>query len=267
MRMSRKAMLVALAGGMVMSQTQAGSVAGNGGATEITQLLNNVQLGVGVTKQAAQVANQIRQITVEIEQKMLMVQNLNKLSGAAAAIALGPLEKDLRAYQELHRAVTDIQAASTGAVDMLKQRSSEAAYLKLSPKEYLQREIELATRRGGLYAREFDRDMARLDTFNEKSRALQQATRNATNASGTVEGLAALATQNAIAGSAMLDLAQVVTEQKAAAALKSREEQLRMVAAGESTRREMEAKAKQEAADKAAAEKFKLESPSWWKWQ
>lgn len=243
-----------------------GSVAGTGGATEITQLLNNGQLAASVSKQSQQVANQIRQITVEIEHKMLMVQNLNKLPVAVAAAALKPLQKDLRVYAELYRAVSDVKATSHEAADVLKRRSSEAAYMNLSPKDYLDQEIALARTRGGNYSREFDRDLARLNTYSEKSQALADATRSATNVSGTVEGLAALATQNAIAGSAVLDLAQVVTEQKAAAALKSNEEQLRVAAEGERIKRELAAKAAQSAADKAAADQFKLEQPTWWKW-
>lgn len=266
MSTSRKAMLLALAGCMVMPSAQAGSVAGNGGATEVTQIMNNGELLAGVAKQAQQVANQIRQITVEIEHKMLMVQNLQKLPVALVGVALKPLQKDLRVYAELYRAVSDVKAASHEAADVLKRRSSEAAYMNMSPKDYLDQEIALARTRGGHYAREFDRDLARLNTYSEKSQALADATRSATNASGTVEGLGALATQNAIAGSAMLDLAQVVTEQKAAAALKSNEEQLRIAAEGERTKRELAAKAAQAAADKAAAEQFKLEQPTWWKW-
>lgn len=40
----RRAILAALAGSMVMSTANAGSVAGNGGATEVTQILNNAEL-------------------------------------------------------------------------------------------------------------------------------------------------------------------------------------------------------------------------------
>lgn len=244
----------------------AGSVAGTGGSTEITQIMNNGQLAASVGKQAQQVANQIRQITLQIEQQRLLIQDLKSLPVAAAAIALKPLEKDLRVYKDLYKAVKDVQDASKEASDMLKQRDAERTNMKLTPREYLEQEIALAKRRGGLYGREFDRDVARLNTFNEKSIALSEATKNATKAKGTVEGLAALATQNAIAGSAMLDLAQVVTEQKAAAALKSGEEQSRIASAGEQAKREMAAKAAQEAADKAAATQFKLEQPTWWKW-
>ena len=266
MSKSRKSMLLALAGCMVVQMAQAGSVAGNGGATEVTQIKNNGELLAGVAKQAQQVANQIRQITVAIDQKLMMVQDLKKMPVALAAAALKPLQKDLRVYTDLYRAVSDVKTASMEAAEVLKRRSSEAAYMHMSPKDYLDQEIALAKTRGGNYSREFDRDLARLNTYTEKSQALADATKSATNASGTVEGLAALATQNAIAGSAMLDLAQVVTEQKAAAALKSNEEQLRIAAEGERTKRELAAKASQSAADKAAAEQFKLEQPTWWKW-
>ena len=54
---ARRAILAALAGSMVMSAANAGSVAGNGGATEVTQILNNVEL----VQQSAQMYQQVQQ--------------------------------------------------------------------------------------------------------------------------------------------------------------------------------------------------------------
>ncbi len=244
----------------------AGSVAGTGGSTEITQLLNNGQLVESVAKQAEQVANQIRQITEAVDRKILMIQNLRNLPAAAAALALAPLQKDLQAYLDLYRAVNDIKTASQQAAAMIQQRGSEMAYLNLSPKDYLAQEIALANTRGGIYAREFDRDSALITTYNEKSAALAQATQNAANITGTVQGLQALATQNAIGYSVTLDMAQVLTEQKAAVAQKSQEDQLRMAANGDRALREMAAKAAQNAADNASGAQFQLQSPAWWSW-
>ena len=88
----RNCLCVALLAFLFQMPAWAGSVAGTGGATEITQLLNNGQLVESVAKQAEQVANQIRQITEAVDRKILMIQNLKNLPLAAAALALAPLQ-------------------------------------------------------------------------------------------------------------------------------------------------------------------------------
>lgn len=240
--------------------------AATGGATEWTQMANHAELVMGVGQQAQQVANQIRQITQAIEEKILLIQDLKKLPIALVAAAVAPFKDDLKAYASLYKSVTDIRRASNEAVGMLDRRSREMRHMNLDPRAYLQQEIALAQSRGGQFSAEFERDMQRLANFNAKSQALEVATRNAGNASGTVEGLQALATQNAIAGAATIELAQVITEQKVAVAAKSREEQARMALAGERALQELQAREAQAAADAAAATQFQLTQPRWWQW-
>ena len=59
----------------------AGTVAGFGGSTEITQLMNNIQLVASVAKQAAMVEQQIQSNITQVKQLAAMTQNEERLPG------------------------------------------------------------------------------------------------------------------------------------------------------------------------------------------
>lgn len=68
----RTAVLTALAGSMVMNTAHAGSVAGNGGATEVTQILNNAEL----LQQSAQMYQQVQQTIQQVQMAQQQLKNL-----------------------------------------------------------------------------------------------------------------------------------------------------------------------------------------------
>ncbi|WP_260505163.1 P-type conjugative transfer protein TrbJ [Ralstonia pseudosolanacearum] len=69
---ARRALLAVLAGGMVMSTANAGSVAGNGGATEVTQILNNTEL----VQQSAQMYQEVQQTLQQVQMMQSQLKNL-----------------------------------------------------------------------------------------------------------------------------------------------------------------------------------------------
>lgn len=75
--MTRRELLFGGASLAVLSvaPARAGSVAGFGGATEITQLLNHAQLIASYAKQAQSVVEQVRQVALTLQQYQNMVQN------------------------------------------------------------------------------------------------------------------------------------------------------------------------------------------------
>jgi P-type conjugative transfer protein TrbJ len=89
----RNTVLAALAGSMVMSTANAGSVAGNGGATEVTQILNNVEL----LNQSAQMYQQVQQT---LQQVQMMQQQLKNLVQAPQMI-WGQVQADLQTLTQL----------------------------------------------------------------------------------------------------------------------------------------------------------------------
>jgi len=70
----RKVVLVAFASSMVMSTANAGSVAGNGGSSEITQILNNVELVQQSAQMFQEVQNTIQQVTMMQSQLKNLIQ-------------------------------------------------------------------------------------------------------------------------------------------------------------------------------------------------
>ena len=92
-RTARKAVMLALAGSMVIGNAQAGSVMGNGGATEVTQILNNGQL----IQIAAQTYQQIQQLAQQLQYMQAQMQNLT----AAPQDVWGQAQQDLTQLTQL----------------------------------------------------------------------------------------------------------------------------------------------------------------------
>lgn len=76
---SKSLILVAL---LFTTPMFAGSVAGTGGATEITQILNNAQLVLQYAKQVQQAETQLNSLTQSIQHTAQMAQNLAQLPAA-----------------------------------------------------------------------------------------------------------------------------------------------------------------------------------------
>lgn len=89
----RKVVLAALAGSMVMSTANAGSVAGNGGSTEITQILNNVELIQQSAQMYQEVQNTIQQVTMMQSQLKNLIQ--------APQMVWGQVQADLQQLTQL----------------------------------------------------------------------------------------------------------------------------------------------------------------------
>jgi P-type conjugative transfer protein TrbJ len=92
-KVTRNAVLGALACSMVMTTANAGSVAGNGGATEVTQILNNVEL----VQQSAQMYQEVEQT---IQQVQMMQQQLKNLMTAPQQV-WGAVQSDLTQLTQL----------------------------------------------------------------------------------------------------------------------------------------------------------------------
>ena len=107
-RTARKAVMLALAGSMVIGNAHAGSVMGNGGATEVTQILNNVQL----VQETAQTYQQIQQLAQQLQYMQSQLQNLT----AAPQQIWGQAQQDLTQLTQLvSQSQTLAYAAGNGA--------------------------------------------------------------------------------------------------------------------------------------------------------
>lgn len=90
----------------------AGSVAGFGGALEITQLANNIQLMSSYVQEVNQVANQITQIANQLNMYQNMLTNTGSILGA-------PFQSAMQSIMQLKNAIDGAMAMSytLGSVD------------------------------------------------------------------------------------------------------------------------------------------------------
>lgn len=147
----RKALTNLLLSGVLAVQPPAGlagSVAGFGGATEVTQLLNNAQLITIQSDGAITAAKQIQAYLLQLQQYQTQLQNLKTLTGLPAGLAPDVLSaiNSLNAYKQ---ALTSLQGGLTQQSSLLDQRLAEARLSGLSWPNYLQNVAnDVAMRRG-----------------------------------------------------------------------------------------------------------------------
>ncbi len=166
----------------------AGTVMGNGGATEPTQLLNYGQLVYSAAQQAQMVANQI---TAQIDRAQELVNSYQNLKNAPAEIiaqTIAPYQNMIVRSQQLLNSVNGVYSSYNQAARMVQTRTAEAQALGTNTQQYLTLESQLATQKGGIYQAAYQRDTQTLQDVVSKSQALQNMTSNIPSA-GTVQGL------------------------------------------------------------------------------
>lgn len=194
-----------------------GTVMGNGGATEITQMLNNGQLTVSVAKQAAMVAEQVRANITALQQYITMIQNLKNLPQALLSATIGPYMQQINDLRSIYNSVTSLKSAAEGARNMLSGRIGEMQALNMSPSQYLRAESALATQKGGIYMQQLNDDIAKLDNLQQRAQQLRTLSDQIPSVSGNVEGLQLLNQQSTMLVGEMMDMKAAVLQQNAIA--------------------------------------------------
>lgn len=180
--------------------------AATGGASEVTQVMNNGELIAATSKQAQLVAGQIRDYTSQVNQYVTMVQNLKNLPVAAVAAALKPYKETLRDLGELYRATDDVYKAGTQAYATYERRKAEMANMNMSYDQYLNMETLLAASKGGQYKVQYEKDIAALKKLQDKATTLAAMESQINSVSGNVQGLQLLAQQNQIMAGELMEL-------------------------------------------------------------
>ena len=109
----RRAVLAAVASGMLMSSAHAGSVAGNGGATEVTEILNNSEL----LMQSAQMYQQVQQTLQQVQMMQAQLKNLV----TAPQQLWGQAQQDLIQLTQLVNQTTAISYAAANVDQQFRQ--------------------------------------------------------------------------------------------------------------------------------------------------
>ena len=197
----------------------AGTVMGNGGATEFTQDLNYGQLVYSASQQAQMVANQI---TAQIDRAQELVNSYQNLKNAPAEIiaqTIAPYQNMIASSQQLLSSVNGVYSSYNQAALMVQSRSAEAQALGTNTQQYLALESQLATQKGGIYQAAYQRDTQTLQDVVTKSQALHTMTGNIPS-TGAVQGLDKLNAMTAMVAGETLALNQQIA---AASAQKNQE--------------------------------------------
>lgn len=234
---------VALALSLNASVSFAGGAA-TGGASEVTQVMNNGELIAATSKQAQLVAGQIRDYTSQVNQYVTMVQNLKAAPLAVVASTLKPYKDTLRDLGELYRATDDVYKAGTQAYATYERRKAEMANMNMSYDEYLNMETLLAATKGGQYKVQYEKDIAALKKLQDKATTLAGMDAQINSVSGNVQGLQLLAQQNQIMAGELMEM-NAHLRQKSAQEAADNELKMKVL---EKERAEREAEAKRVAA-------------------
>jgi P-type conjugative transfer protein TrbJ len=196
------------------------------GATEFTQILNNVEIAAGVAKQAQTVSEMIQSKIVQIEQFATMTRNLEKLAAGEIAQALAPYDNQLKAYQDLMGSVTALKTAAERAGSTLSNRAAdfERSGLK-DPAKYLAYEFGLARKRGGIHQQRMQQDIASLDAMQQRNAEFRRVASRTASITGNLQGLQQLSQLSAMATGELMELKTAVLAQNVDAAMERRSTQ------------------------------------------
>jgi len=202
------------------SPALAGSIAGFGGATEITQLANYGQLIASYAKQAAMVENQITAQITRVESYITQLENLYKLPQEMMNQTIAPWKSQLGFFQKLNSSVGALQSSANQVSGLYNQGATEAANLQMTGTQYLTAFQNLAQTRGGIYQQQYQQDVSALEQLSMRAQNLQTLAAQAPNISGEVQGLQLLNQQSNIVAAQTLEMTALlqrqVTEQETA---------------------------------------------------
>lgn len=183
-----------------------GSIAGTGGASEMTQVANNIQL-VGMTaKQATQVSEAIATRIATINQYVAMLQNLKNLPAIAMQQALAPYKEQVGDLGKLFNSVDKLKRAAENTEYLMSSRVTDARLLNMSMKEYLQREAKLANTKGGIYKSRYQQDIKAIEEMQSRAKELRTLSEKNQAISGNVQGLQQLNQHASITAGELMEI-------------------------------------------------------------
>ncbi|WP_146187700.1 hypothetical protein [Limnohabitans sp. T6-5] len=198
------------------ASVQSGTIAGTGGSTEITQILNNSELVAGVYKQAEMVAEQVQSKLVQLDQLTSMQTNLEKLRSGDVASVINQFRSQVRAYQDLKNATTGLRDAAASARAMFEARGIDfSGSGRTDLRSYIQYELELAKRKGGVYRQRLDQDLGALDNMQQRSQEFRRVADETANITGNVQGIQRLSQLSAMTAGELMELKAAVLAQNA----------------------------------------------------
>jgi hypothetical protein len=193
MRAKHKIIALGLAAALFSGQAAAG--AATGGATEWTQIANNIMLGESLTTQTAMVAQEVLTATNTLNTYQAALRDLTGLPPGLSQSMLAPLQGDLAAYYQINQATTAVVQAGDQMHELSVRRATEMIAMSKNgydPKYFIAREVELAARSAEAQ-RQLDSDMQAVQQNEVRLKHLAKVMQDAPGSiTSTVSGLQSL---------------------------------------------------------------------------
>mgnify|MGYP001424733220 CR=1 FL=1 len=222
----RKLVLAALGFGVIASTRP--SVAGGSfsGATEPTQILNNIELlGINLSS-IKQVALAASQLTTQINQYVTMLTNLQNLPGEILQQVLGPSASSvfstIRQLNGLYTTITGVFDAARRLENTFETSINAIRRMNINPVEYLKNASGLARSEGGVWKQVLEGTVQDLKTLEQGEVAVRQYQSSIPNIKGNLDGLQTLASGLAMTNNNLLGLRSELYKQTIAVASASK---------------------------------------------
>lgn len=185
------------------------------GATEITQIANNVILGSSLVEQATTAAASVASKITLAQQYITMLQNIKNLPQDMLKELAAPYKNQIKALLELQTSIKDLKTSADNTKAMFGMRGQDWATSGKSLTDYLKYEVALADKKGGIYKKKLDQDIAAMDDMKEKATALRKTAEKTSSITGTVQGLQALTQLSGMATGELMEIKGVLLSQSA----------------------------------------------------
>ena len=160
-----------------------------GGATEVTQLLNHIELVAQVGEAVQTTSNTL--MTAQATMQMLRQLSPDVVS-QMTGLPIDQVAKLAEAYTVMSQATQVYQDAEA----VLRKAQQDAARLKIPPSELLRYKAEAAYRHGGIYQQTYEQEQAKLKRLAEVSADVQRQAEEVKSIDANVKGIQFLASQN-----------------------------------------------------------------------
>lgn len=160
-----------------------------GGATEVTQLLNHIELVAQVGEAVQTTSNTL--MTAQATMQMLRQLSPDVVS-QMTGLPIDQVEKMAEAYTVMSQATQVYQDAEA----VLRKAQQDAARLKIPPSELLRYKAEAAYRYGGIYRQTYEQEQDKFKRLAEVSADVQRQAEEVKSIDANVKGIQFLASQN-----------------------------------------------------------------------
>lgn len=181
------------------------------GATEFTQIANNIEL-------VAQVGEAVQTTSNTLMTAQSTMQQLRQLPESVMNEAMGglPVEK-VRAMADAYVVMNQAVGVYKDAENVLRKAQSDAERFGISPSELLQHKANAAAMHGGVYKQAYDEEQAKLARLAETAKEVQKQANAVKGIDSNVSGIQLLASQNLQVQASLADISTSIAKANALA--------------------------------------------------